>query len=375
MYRNKKNHTNLHLTPPTMSYADWVGKDRLERARKMYDDAPDHHIARILPRQGVWFVRSQRRAGIYYRVSPDLRVCNCPDFRRNVTANPTFLCKHLILVALVRRGGRLLRVRGGIIDEPSHLNDEPNGTVIPRGMERHVEALSQHHAYVVDSASGEPVCGHAHDEARLRQWFASGETSCPLCIRETMDLLVVGENGDPPPPKPRAKKKAIKDIVLTRKGKSVLRMLQQFDATGKKDEDIDTEGDLRKVLEGEDDPDIKTDVVTIDDLRKLSSLLKPKEWSGPPGGTSKATLVKALVAYVYNPEFRQAKEVEARSKQDKEIVYAKSSREKLDGLNDPANKMHVYGQDRCGETLVRNLGIAPLTSYQKNILSKTPALE
>ena len=97
-----------------MSYADAFGANRLERARRMYDEAPDHFIARVFPRQNLWIVRSQRRRGVHYRVFADRRLCNCPDFRQNRMTDPRFFCKHIILVVLVQRRGRLLRIRGGI---------------------------------------------------------------------------------------------------------------------------------------------------------------------------------------------------------------------------------------------------------------------
>ncbi len=116
-----------------MSYNVVYGRDRIERARRMYDSARDHHIARVLPRTNLWIVRSQRRKTVFYHVYPDFRTCDCPDFRRNRPLYARFVCKHLILVALVQRGGRLLRVRGRlIIDTSLHFRSVSAGTLADR---------------------------------------------------------------------------------------------------------------------------------------------------------------------------------------------------------------------------------------------------
>lgn len=99
-----------------MTYWDWVGRTRRERAQRMYDDDPAHHIVYVLRPTNIWIVRSQRfprDARLRYRVDPAAGTCTCPDYQQNapLRARPgrRFLCKHLYLVALVQSRGRVLR--------------------------------------------------------------------------------------------------------------------------------------------------------------------------------------------------------------------------------------------------------------------------
>jgi hypothetical protein len=90
-----------------MTYWDWVGHDRLERARRMYDEDPEHYIVRVTRRTGIWIVRSQRfPRTLFYRVDPKKWTCTCLDFQKHSPLTIRFLCKHLYLVDLIRRGGR-----------------------------------------------------------------------------------------------------------------------------------------------------------------------------------------------------------------------------------------------------------------------------
>ena len=114
-----------------MTYADWVGSDRFERAFRMYNDAADHHVERVLTHTGIWIVRSQRRPGVRYRVDPKLRTCTCADFRKNSPTRQNFMCKHLILVTIVQRRGRLLRPRLGSEIHLSHEEGEFTNTMDP----------------------------------------------------------------------------------------------------------------------------------------------------------------------------------------------------------------------------------------------------
>ena len=180
-----------------MSYGVWLGVDRLERAHRMYA-APDQHIVRRPGRGGSWIVRSQRvpwwvDPQITYRVRPGrsgVRSCTCNDFVGNILVHANFACKHILLVDLVLSGGGpLLRPRAQL-DAPQHIGAwAAGGATAMDAVVGHfaVRAPDPRRAFVIDIATGAPVCAHVHDEAGLRAWFGTGAADeagapCPACI-------------------------------------------------------------------------------------------------------------------------------------------------------------------------------------------------
>lgn len=67
-----------------------------------------------------------------------------------------------------------------------------------------VRSLSERHAFVVDAQTGRPACGHAHREAVLQAWHASGDAArrgapCPACPpSQQLQLQLLGDPTDPP---------------------------------------------------------------------------------------------------------------------------------------------------------------------------------
>ena len=358
-----------------MSYADWLGEDRRVRAYRMFTDAADHHIARTFARRGVYVVRSQRRAGITYSVNPARKTCTCPDFRRNAPITVEFLCKHLYLVAIVRRGGRLLRVRGRIdFGDGSYLEsggDDDTATG-DGAMAGHfaVKALAPHHAFVVDIASGRPVCGHAHDEAKLRAWFTSGAMAkaaspCPHCIGDKMELLVVGAPSDPAPGGGRQGPAAPRP--LSNAAADVLAMYIEWRKKGMPREFRDEDNELvtEEKLRGTDM--LGDEGITLADLKRIWSEvgIAAREWSGTTG-TTKEDLIDKLVELVMDPLARQPPKTAPRALRQRTLVTKDSLRESLakDARND-LYRMVVYGHDRCNETILKDIGVTSLASYQE----------
>ena len=408
-----------------MSYGDWVGEDRRVRAYRMYTSAADHHIARAFPRRGVWVVRSQRRAGITYSVNFARRTCTCADFLRNAPTTPAFLCKHLYLIALLQRGGRLLRVRGrAFLASGPYLELKLSRGVEDRMTGRYaVKALSPLHAFVVDIETGKPVCGHAHEEDRLRAWFTSGAVEgasapCPHCIGDKMPLLIAS-----PGPKnvltDEVRRKLRRDASpggIGDRGNAILidEILHRYivigelhffdvdetaDDVDEQKKDVGISDEVFKMMLGlmapaptqvEFEERISGEVtytfnaagkgkayapLSAPDLATLWKMWDPRSRIMPDGNAgswtgkvvTKEEKAQSLYDLVFNPTRAFRGDGKGGAQRGRGVVVRDSMMEKLDKDAPPEFRLRIYGQSRCDEVVSRNLGLASLSSYQKII--------